>query len=263
VAGKLTERGVEVRTAARSGADVRFDWDTPTTHGPALDGVEGVYLVAPVMRTDFAGEVSAFLDLAEAAGVRHVTYLSAYGVDQAAPEVAMRAVELDLMSRDALTHSILRPAWFMQNFSETFLRPAGGVIAVPVGGGAEAFVDAEDIASVAVETLADPHVHAGAQYAPTGPEAITVAEAANIITVVTGRPIAHHDIDREEWIAGSAAAGIPADYAMVLRGLTETIAAGHGARPSDDVENVTGLPPITFAEFARRSTLAWIPASTL
>jgi uncharacterized protein YbjT (DUF2867 family) len=179
VARKLTKLGLSVRTAAPTGADVRFDWDDPATHRPALADVDRVYLLAPVMRTDFAGQVSSFLDLAEAAGVRHVTYLSAFGTGQVPPQwAAHRAVELDLMGRGAITHSILRPAWFMQNFSETFLRPADGLITVPTGDGAEAFVDAEDIAAVAAATLASPGAHAGAQYAPTGPQALTVSDAA-------------------------------------------------------------------------------------
>src|SRR6202162_4567948 len=133
VAAKLTELGLSARTAARNGADLRFDWDDPTTHSPALADVDRVYLVAPVLRTDFADQVSGFLDLAEAVGVRHVTYLSAFGIDQAPLQVAHRAVELDLMGRGAVTHSILRPAWFMQNFSETFLRPVAGGITGPTG----------------------------------------------------------------------------------------------------------------------------------
>src|SRR6202023_4121642 len=123
-----------------------------------------IYLIAPVMRTTFAPQVSAFLDLAEAAGVQHVTYLSAYGIDMAPPEVALRAVELDLIGRTSVTHSIVRPAWLMQNFSETFLKPVDGAIAVPTGDGGEAFVDVDDVAAVAAATLADPAAHAGAQY---------------------------------------------------------------------------------------------------
>ncbi|MEJ0007778.1 MAG: hypothetical protein WDM77_15795 [Steroidobacteraceae bacterium] len=102
------------------------------------------------MRVDFAGVVSRFLDEAERARVRHITCLSAYGADHAPPEMALRAVELDLASRSSLSHSILRPAWFMQNFSESFLKPLNDEIAVPCGTGAEAFVSADDIASVAV-----------------------------------------------------------------------------------------------------------------
>jgi uncharacterized protein YbjT (DUF2867 family) len=256
VAAKLIKLGLSVRTAARSGTDVRFDWDDPTTHGPALADVDRVYLVAPVLRTDFADQVSSFLDLAEAAGVRHVTYLSAFGVDHAPPQVAHRAVELDLIGRGAITHSILRPAWFMQNFSETFLKPVDGVIAVPTGDGAEAFVDAEDVAAVAAATLARPDAHTGADYAPTGPEALTVSAAADVIADVTGQPAKFNDIDRDAWIDGAVAAGVPAEYGEVLRMLTETVASGHGSRPNKDVYAVTGQPPITFAAFARRTAQA-------
>lgn len=92
VASRLTGLGLAVRTAARHGAEVRFDWDDVATHQSALEGADCVYLVAPVMRTRFAPQVSAFLDLAETAGVQHVTYLSAYGMEMASPEVALRAV---------------------------------------------------------------------------------------------------------------------------------------------------------------------------
>jgi len=257
VANNLATRGLAVRTAARSGADVRFDWDEPGTYAPALDGVDRVYLLGPVMRTDFAGQVTVFLDQAEVAGVRHITYLSAYGIDAAPPETAMRNVELDLLGRQGFTHSILRPAWFMQNFSETFLKPVDGAIVVPTGDGAEAFIDAEDIAAVAAATLADPAAHAGAQYALTGPEALTLADAATIISQVTGRTIAHVDLDRDAWVAGAVASGIPAEYGAVLRMLTETIGTGHGSRPTDDVEKATGVAPTSFADFARRPATAW------
>jgi uncharacterized protein YbjT (DUF2867 family) len=93
----LSEQGVSVRTAARGGADIHFDWNNQATFEGALQGVTGVYLVSPVMRVDFAGAVSDFIDQAEQADVQNVTYLSAYGMEHAPAEVALRAVELDLM----------------------------------------------------------------------------------------------------------------------------------------------------------------------
>jgi uncharacterized protein YbjT (DUF2867 family) len=257
VARNLTGRGLPVRTAARHGGDVRFDWDDPATHRSAVGGADRVYLIAPVMRTRFAPQVSEFLDLAEAVGVRHVTYLSAYGIEFAPVEVALRAVELDLIGRSTLTHSILRPAWFMQNFSETFLVPVDDAIVVPTGSGGEAFVDAEDIAAVAAATLADPGAHAGAEYAPTGPDILTVSEAADIIGGVTGRPVRHVDIDRLSWVDGVIASGVPAEYGEMLQMLTETIASGRGSRPNEDIEKVTGAPPTRFTDFARRTASAW------
>ena len=72
VAQKLIDRGLNARTASRHDADVLFDWDDPTTHARALEGVDRVYLVTPVMQVKYAGLVSDFLDLAAGAGVWHV-----------------------------------------------------------------------------------------------------------------------------------------------------------------------------------------------
>jgi uncharacterized protein YbjT (DUF2867 family) len=257
VAAALARRGIRVRTAARSGAEVRFDWGERESFAPALKGIDRVYLIAPIGRLDFAADVAAFLDEAESAGVGHVTFLSAYGMEHAPRQVATRAVELDLAGRGQFAHTILRPAWFMQDFSETFLKPVDGVIAVPTGDGAEAFIDAEDIAAVAAATLADPAAHAGAAYTLTGPEALTVAHAAEIISEATGQTVTHLDLDRDTWIAGAIAGGIPADYAVVLRQLTETIASGNGSHPDTTVEQITGTPARTFRDFARKNAAAW------
>ena len=257
VAERLSAHEVSVRTAARSGADARFDWDSQATWEQTLRGATGLYLVSPILRIDFAGLVGRFLDQAERAGVRHVTYLSAYGMEHAPAEVALRAVELDLAARGSLTSTVIRPAWFMEDFSETFLQPVNDEIVVPAGDGAEAFVSVEDIAAVAAATLTEPGKHAGRAYAPTGPQALTMAEAAAMISAAAGRTITYRDTDREQWIAAIVSTGIPAEYAAVLRPLTATVASGDGARPNSDVLEVTGTAPVTFAEFAARAAPAW------
>lgn len=259
LADALAQRGITPRTAARSGADVRFDWDDPTTHTAALDGVDRLYLVTPTGRISYAGQVGAFLDLAEAAGVRHVTYLSVYNADQAPKEVDIAAVEADLASRQGITHSVLRTSWVMQNFADFHLPLIDGVLMVPSGGGREAFVDASDIAAVAAETLLAPEVHAGAVYSLTGPQALTFEEVAATIASVSGRPVAYHDIDQEMWINGALAAGVPADYAVMMRWLTGAIIDGNGATPTGDVEKATGRPATTFRAFAERTAHAWTP----
>jgi uncharacterized protein YbjT (DUF2867 family) len=257
VTAALIKRGLSVRSAARSRADVTFDWSRRDSYAPALDGVGRVYLVAPVMRLDFSDDISEFLDKAEAAGVQHITFLSAYGIEHAPDKVATRSVELDLLRRQRIGHTILRPAWFMQNFSQTFLKPLDGAIFVPTGDGTEAFIDAEDIAAVAATTLADPQAHAGEAYSLTGPEALTVAEAAAIISEETGSTIKPVNLDRDAWITGAIANGISPEYGPVLRQLTEAIASGHGSRPNGTVEKITGTPPRTFRTFAHENANAW------
>ena len=260
----LRGAGEPVRTAARSGGDSRFDWDASATHDPALTGVDRVYLVPPALRTDAAPLVAGFLDRATAAGIRHVTMLSAHGVEQAPPEAMLRAIELELASRDSFTHSILRPSWFMQNLSEGFLEPGiteRGVIALPAGDGAEAFVDAADIAAVAAATLRDPEVHAGAAFAVTGPEALNHAEVAQRIGAASGREVRYAEITREDWMRGATEAGVPDEYAGLLAGLLEVIRAGHGAQPTNVVSEVTGRPARTLGVFAVEAAAAgaWRP----
>jgi uncharacterized protein YbjT (DUF2867 family) len=262
LAGKLARRGIAARTASRRGADVRFDWDDPATHADAVAGVDRLYLVTPVLRVRYADQVAGFLDLAETAGVRHVTFLSAYNADRAPEGIDIAAVEADLAARQAITHSVLRPAWVMQNFTDDHLPVIDGVLTAPSGGGAEAFVDADDVAAVAAETLLDPATHAGAQYALTGPQALTFREVTDIISAVAGQPVFYNDIDQEDWISGALAAGVPPDYAVMLRWLTGAIITGNGSVPARDVEKVTGRPPATFRAFAQRNARAWTRETT-
>ncbi len=65
------------------------------------------------------------------------------------------------------------------------------------------------------------------------------------------------DLDREAWIAGAIANGIPPEYGAVLRRLTETVASGHGSRPNGIVEQITGRSPRTFRTFAHHHVNAW------
>jgi uncharacterized protein YbjT (DUF2867 family) len=205
------------------------------------------------MRVRYAGQVARFLDQAEAAGVRHVTFLGTYNGDRAPPEIDIVAVETDLASRQAFTHSILRPAWVMQNFIDEHLPIINGVLAVPSGGGAEAV----DIAAVAAETLLHPDKHTGATYALTGPEAITFDDVAATITTASGQVVTYHDIHQQAWIDAAVAAGVPADYAPMLRWLTGSIIAGHGSKPTTDIEAVIDRPPTSFHAFAERHATVW------
>jgi len=250
IAARLRERGVPVRTAARHHADVAFDWHGPATHDAALAGVSAVYLVPPAQRLDYAPAVAAFLDRAQAAGVRHVTSLSARGVDELPPEMTPRAVELDLGRRPGLTHAVLRPAWFMQNFDEPLFLPTGGTLAAPTGVGAEAFVHADDIAEVAVATLLAPADHDGTGYTLTGPEALTFGDVADRIAKASGRPVVHDDVATGAWVDRQRSAGVPDDYAQLLGRLLAVVRDGGGATPADDVERVTGHAPRRFDDYA-------------
>ena len=245
------------RTASRHDSDSRFDWDDPGTYANALMGVHSVYLVTPTMRVRYLEPVSRFLDLAETAGVKHVTLLSTFNGDRAPQEIDVAAVEDDVANRARFTHSILRPAWVMQNFADDHLPIIDGHLVVPSRGGAEAFVDALDVAEVAAQTLLHPREHAGATYSLTGVRAMTFVDIAQTITTVSGRKITYQDIDQETWISGAIAAGLPTDYAVMLRWLTGAIIAGEGSKPTGEVDAILGRPATSFKTFATRHAAVW------
>jgi uncharacterized protein YbjT (DUF2867 family) len=259
----LTATGADVRSASRhpGGSGVHFDWDRPETHGPALAGADAAFVVMPELIEDPSPVTGPFLDLAREAGVRRVVLLSALGVELSQEQGLLTGfgkVERQLMA-SGLDWTILRPSGFDQNFSEGFMLPGimdHDVIAAPTGDGAAPLVDAADIAAVAAVALTEDG-HAKAEYAITGPEAITHAEVAEMVSHAAGRPITYQDIPRQTLLDAMVGHGMPADYAeMVVRSL-DAIRNGDAATVSDDVERVTGRAATPFADFARRAADAW------
>jgi uncharacterized protein YbjT (DUF2867 family) len=256
---RLTAGGATARTGARTpGAaapgtePVRFDWDDTSSWGPALDGVEAVYLVPPALRMDHAPLMGAFARQAREAGVARGVLLSARGVDQAPLDNPLRAAE-QAVADSGLPHAVVRPAWFAQNFTESFFAPgitAEGVLVAPTGDGAEPFVDVDDIAAVAAALLT------GAAplraYDLSGPRALTFGEAADVLGRHVGRAVKHVDVPLEQWQAGAVANGLPRQYAELLGGLFALIRDGHDAHLSPGVQEATGRPATSFEDWAER-----------
>ena len=259
---RLRALGVDVRAGSRRPAEGRtlFDWDRPDTHGPALAGADAVYLVGPELVEDPTAAVGPFLERSERAGVGRVVVLSSMGVEfpNEGPGSGRHKMEQQVKA-SGLEWTILRPGGFNQNFSEDFLLPGilqADTIATATGDGAVAFVDADDIAAVAAAALTEGG-HAGATYTVTGPEALTFAEAASVISDAAGRTITHRSVPSEEFAQALQAGGVPADYAAVVVGNQEAIRDGLGARVTDVVERVSGRPATPFADYAARAASAW------
>jgi uncharacterized protein YbjT (DUF2867 family) len=259
---RLTVQGVAVRAASRKAGEDRtlFDWDRPETHGPALAGVDAVYLVAPDLVEDSTAKTGPFLAAARLAGVKRVVLLSSMGVTfpNEGPGSGRDKLERQVMA-SRMDWTILRPGGFSQNFSEGFLLPGilqAGAFATATGDGAVAFVDADDIAAVAAVALTQDG-HAGATYEVTGPRALTFSQAAEIIGQAAGRTIAHRPISSEALTDLLVGFGMPRGYAALVVGNQEAIRDGLGARVSDVVARLTGRPATPFADYAARAAPAW------
>ena len=172
VVERLAARGLPVRIGSRSG-EPPFDWDDRATWAPALQGVGSVYIsYYPDIAVPGAVEtVGSFAELAVASGVPRLVLLSGRGEREA--ELAEQAVH-----DSGADLTILRSTWFNQNFSESYFLDylLEGEVALPAGDTGEPFVDADDIADVAVAALTDDR-HIGQLYELTGPRLLSFAEA--------------------------------------------------------------------------------------
>ena len=253
----LTADGHTARAAARTpgpaapGVEpVHFDWDDPMTHDAALAGAESVWIVPPSLRGDHPPLIAALAARAADAGVQRLVLLSARGADQG-PDNPLQQAE-QAVATAGLPVVVVRPAWFMQNFTESFFAPAlsDGALVAPTGTGAEPFVDVADIAAVGAAALTG-RTAPGA-YDLSGPQALTFAEAAEVLSEHAGRPVQHVDVPVEEWVAGAAANGLPVEYAGILGGLFGLIRDGRDAHLSDGVERALGRPATSLAVWAAR-----------
>ncbi len=246
VADQLEQRGVAIRRGSRSAA-IPFDWDDPTTWTRALQGVTAAYVVyTPDLAVPAApGAIQQFTELAVRCGVGKLVLLSGRGEEEA------RRCER-IVQNSGAEWTIVRASWFNQNFSEgTFLDLVlGGVIALPVGNVGEPFIDADDIADVAVAALTESG-HAGEVYEVTGPRLWTFAEAVAEIATASDRPVAYQQITPNQFNAGLVAQQLPAEIVWLLKYLFGKVLDGRNAFVADGVQRALGRAPRDFSDFAR------------
>ena len=189
--------------------------------------------------------VGSFANLAVKEGVPRLVLLAGRGEEESErAEQAVRDSGADL--------TIVRSTWFMQNFSEDYMieHVLAGAIALPAGDTPEPFVDADDIADVAVAALTDDK-HVGQLYELTGPRLLTFAEAADEISNATGRDIRYVPVSLEEHAAVAAEQGVPADVIELLTYLFSEVLDGRNAHVTDGVQRALGREPRDFRDFAR------------
>ena len=256
VAGRLAERGVPVRAAARS-SQPSFDWEKPDTWASALAGVRSAYVT---YYPDLAlrGASTAVGELAELAvehGVCKLVLLSGRGEEGA--QVGERAVQ-----DSGADWTVVRCSWFSQNFSEGAFVDAvrSGVVALPAGDTREPFVDADDIADVAVAALTEPG-HVGRVHELTGPRLLTFEEAVGEIARATGRELRYRQVSVEEYAAALLGFGVPSAVVSLTRYLFTEVLDGWNAHSTNGIELALGWLPRDVRDYARQTakTGIWTP----
>tara|TARA_R110002072_G_scaffold3937_5_gene28144 strand:- start:3286 stop:4131 length:846 start_codon:yes stop_codon:yes gene_type:complete len=246
VAARLEAMGHDVRIGSRSSVPT-FDWDNEKSWDESLKSVTSVYITyAPDLAMPGAKDaIQAFVDLAKRRGVKRLVLLSGRGEEEA------QACERIVVSA-GLEWTIVRSSWFNQNFSEgAFVDMVlNRVITLPAGDQVEPFVDADDIADVAVAALTEDH-HNGQVYEVTGPRLMTIADVAADLSRATGREINYVDVPHEGFVAEVEASGAPRDVVWMLDYLFSTVLDGRNAHLTDGIQRALGRPPRDFADYAR------------
>jgi NAD(P)H dehydrogenase (quinone) len=244
VARLLTERGAPVRLIVRDaarapaldGAEVAIasSYEDRDAMERAFTGCERALLVSGREQRDRVGAHRALVDAAAAAGVRHVAYTSFLG---AAPDSTFTFGRDHFHTEEHIRASGMAFTFLRDSIYADFigLMAADGVIRGPAGDGRFSPVFRDDVAAVAAVVLAEPG-HEGASYDLTGPELLTVAEAAARV----GARYEPETLDE----ARAARAGMAEPWEV--EGWVTTYAAianGELDVLSDAVQRLTGQPP--------------------
>lgn len=249
----LTGLGTPVRAASRTGP-VRFDWSDEGTWEAALDGAGSAYVVDPALLGETpdpkAGEVVAKLaETARTRGVSRLVLLSARDLGRLGSELV--ASETAVMNA-GVDWTILRPTWFMQNFSEDLFvdAVAADELRLPAADGHEPFLDLDDLAAVAAAVLTQDG-HAGKVYELSGPRLLSFGDVTDEIGRVTGREIAYVPVRPDEYRAGLISDGMSAEFAGLQTKLLQRIGEGRNADLSDGVTQVLKREPRDLTAYVR------------
>lgn len=221
----------------------------PLLANAALEGVNTLFMVSAAEAEDRLQQHCTFVDAAAAAGVQHIVYTSFFG---AAADSTFTLGRDHFATEERIKASGMDYTFLRDNFYLDFLpllTDADGVIRGPAGNGVVAAVARADIARSAVTVLRDPALHIGRTYNLTGPEDLSLARAAELLTAGTGRTITFHNETLEEAYASRASYGAPRWQVDAWVSTYTAIAAGDLAGPTSAVHELTGREPLGLAQF--------------
>ncbi|MHA5054945.1 NAD(P)H-binding protein [Streptomyces sp. SD15] len=252
VAEAARAAGLTVRAASRAQG---FDWADRSTWADVLRGADAAYLAYPTdVGSPAATEaVGAFAREAVGLGVRRLVLLSSRGEERAHPtEEAVRA--------SGAGWTVVRAAWFAQNFSEGPLVDGlrHGELVFPAGEVREPFIDVRDIADVVVAALTAGDRYVGRDLALSGPRLLSFREAVAEIAEVTGGELTYVPVTARRYGDALAGFGVPAQEAEFLVELFESLLDGRNSYLSDGVPQILGREPRDFSDFVREAAAAGV-----
>jgi uncharacterized protein YbjT (DUF2867 family) len=248
--GQLGDKRVEI---------VHLDYTKPETVAYALNKVDKVFLqTLPIPNlTDIS---SNLVNEAKKNGVKYIVKLSAMGAGSESESTILQLhkEEEKIIEDSGIPYTFLRPPTFMQNFVTQFgytIRTQNAFY-VPAGDAKMSFVDARDIAAIAVGMLTN-NSNGGSQqrhnkaYDITAQDALSYRQVADILSNEVGKKISYIDITEDGARKGMEQIGMSDWFIDIMIELFRIIRAGYGSETTAAVEHITGRKPISFAQFAK------------
>jgi uncharacterized protein YbjT (DUF2867 family) len=241
---------------------IQMDFADPSSIRAALQDVSAAFFMVPMVPSMV--ELAAnFIQAAQEVKLPFIARLSGFGADLAAPiELLQKHGQIDQMLKEsALPAAILRPNSFMQNFSTLNVRSiqTENKIYLPLGEGKASYIDVRDIAAVVVEMFLKPEAYQDKTFDLTGPEALSCAQIAAILSETLNTPNSYIDLPAETAAAAMRQAGVPEWGVKVVSELYGQMKAGHASAVSSAVETITGQKAIPFQQFAREHAHVFKP----
>lgn len=183
---KTAEKAVNKKTD-----EVYFDFLKPHTYTAAVSGCSSVFMIRPPAIANTRQTLNVFIECAYKAGVEHIVFVSVAGAESNSL-VPHHAVEQQLI-KSGNRYTILRPGFFAQNLESAYLNDIKNDdrLYLPSGHGLVNFIDARDIAKVAVMSLMDSTKHSNKAYTLAGSQAVTFEQVADMLSLQLNRKITY------------------------------------------------------------------------
>jgi len=245
---RLKDLGYTTRAVSRS-TTPSFDWENPATWASVIKGARSAYVT---YQPDLAvpneeAAIKKFVQVARENGLEHIVLLSGRG-----EEGAQRAEKI--LQDSGIAWNIVRCSWFSQNFSESFMLEGilAGELVLPAADTVEPFVDADDIADVAVATLTDPG-HRNKRYELTGPRALNFAQCVKEISEALDHPVKYTTVPVDDYINALREQGAPEDLQWLLHELFTVVFDGRNSHVKSGVEEALGRPATDFQTYVQKT----------
>lgn len=245
---RLSKLGLVTRGVSRS-TTPSFDWERPETWPNALQGTCAMYVTyQPDLAVPGALDaINKLTQVAKTEGIKHMVLLSGRG------ETGAQKAEQVLIN-SGLSWNVVRASWFMQNFSESFLLESiqAGHLSLPADKVLEPFVDADDIADVAVAALTRPELH-NRVFEVTGPRAMTFGECVAEISKACGRPIEYAPVSLDDFLQALESEGVPEGYRWLMNELFGKVLDGRNTATTDGVLQALNRQPVSFSDYVAKT----------